>query len=105
MKVWQISSGAVDLIGLARPLAIEPDLPMRLLTGLKAKYTIKPISTGINLIDKMGFMEITWYTHQLQRMGRDKNPNPNDPPLRIFLMNMIKHGWKWLNQRLRQKNT
>lgn len=94
-----VSSGAVDLIGLGRPLALEPDLAMRLLKGLKAKHPIKPISTGIKLIDKTGFMEIAWYTRQLQRMARGDDPKPNDPALRVFLARMIQNRWKLLKMR------
>jgi 2,4-dienoyl-CoA reductase-like NADH-dependent reductase (Old Yellow Enzyme family) len=89
-----ITSGAVDLIGLARPLALEPDLPRRLLEGLKAKYSIKPVSTGIKLIDKMGYMEIAWYTRQLQRMGQGHDPKPTEPALQAFLANTLQSGWK-----------
>ena len=89
-----IASGAVDLVGLARPLALEPDLPTGLLEGSKAKHAIKPVSTGIKLIDKMGFMEIAWYTRQLQRMGHGSDPKPTEPALRAFLANTIESGWK-----------
>lgn len=94
-----ISSGAVDLIGLARPLAVEPDLPVRLLHGLKAKHLVKPISTGIKLVDKMGFMEIGWYTYQLHRMGRGKEPTTCVSALRVFLWNTIENRWRLLKMR------
>ncbi len=94
-----VSSGAVDLIGLARLLAVEPDLPKRLLEGLKARQILKPISTGIRMIDKMGFMEIAWYTRQLHRMGHGHDPRPNDPALLAFLANTIEGGWKLFKMR------
>lgn len=94
-----ISSGAVDLIGLARPLAIEPDLPKRLLQGSKAKHEVKSVSTGIKWIDKMGHMEIAWYTRQLQRMGQGGDPKPTEPALRAFLANTLESGWKLFKMR------
>ena len=94
-----IASGAVDFIGLARLLAIEPDLPMRLLQGLAPQQIIKPRATGISSIDKMGFMEIAWYTRQLHRMGKGKDPKPQEPALRSFLMNTLESGWKMFKMR------
>ncbi|TRZ90968.1 MAG: NADH:flavin oxidoreductase/NADH oxidase family protein, partial [Rhodocyclaceae bacterium] len=65
-----ISSGAVDLVGLARILAIEPDLPNRLLSGKEPTQQVKPITTGIKAIDKLGLLEISWYAGQLRRIGK-----------------------------------
>ncbi len=80
-----VEVGAVDLVGLARSLAIEPDVPKRLLTGHDPIYQVKPLKTGISAIDKMGIMEITWYTGQLQRIGRGRLPKPNELALWVFL--------------------
>jgi hypothetical protein len=89
-----ITSGAVDLVGLGRSLAIEPDLPNRILSGLMPRFHVKRRSTGFKFLDKVGFMEITWYTRQLQRMGRGDNPNPDESPLLVFLSNVVTMGWK-----------
>ncbi|HEX4843827.1 MAG TPA: NADH:flavin oxidoreductase/NADH oxidase family protein, partial [Limnobacter sp.] len=40
-----LNSGAVDLIGLARSIAIEPDLPNRLLADQEALHPVKPLIT------------------------------------------------------------
>ena len=80
-----ITSGAVDFVGLARALAIEPDVPQRLLSGQQPREQVKPLKTGIGYIDKMGLMEITWYTGQLKRIGRGEAPKPNESPLWVFI--------------------
>jgi imidazole glycerol phosphate synthase subunit HisF len=79
-----IKSGAVDMVGLARLLAMEPDAPNKLLAGKQPSYHVKPITTGIKAIDKMGLLEISWYTGQLKRMGRGQTPRPNEPALWVF---------------------
>lgn len=80
-----ITSGAVDFVGLARALAIEPDVPQRLLSGQQPREQVKPLKTGIGFIDKMGLMEITWYTGQLKRIGRGEAPKPHESPLWVFV--------------------
>jgi 2,4-dienoyl-CoA reductase-like NADH-dependent reductase (Old Yellow Enzyme family) len=84
-----IESGAVDMVGLARILAIEPDAPQKLLAGKPARHTVKPITTGIKAIDKMGLLEISWYTGQLKRIGRGEAPKPNESGLWVF----AKQAW------------
>lgn len=80
-----ITSGAVDFVGLARALALEPDVPNRLLRGQEPREQVKPLKTGIGFVDKMGLMEVTWYTGQLKRIGRGEAPKPNESPLWVFI--------------------
>ena len=79
-----IDSGAVDMVGIARIMAIEPDLPSRLLAGNPALHTVKPLRTGIKAIDKMGLLEVSWYTGQLKRIGRGGLPKPHESALWVF---------------------
>lgn len=79
-----IESGAVDMVGLARILAIEPDVSNRLLRGEVAQQTVVPIKTGIRAIDGLGILEISWYTGQLKRIGRGLAPKPHEPALWVF---------------------
>lgn len=69
-----ISSGAVDVVGLARLLAIEPDAPNKIIEA-KPIETVKPIKTGLGMVDRMGLMETAWYSAQLKRMGKGKAPD------------------------------
>jgi 2,4-dienoyl-CoA reductase-like NADH-dependent reductase (Old Yellow Enzyme family) len=81
-----VESGAVDLVGMARSLAMEPDLPNRLLRGEQPRHAVRPIKTGIGYIDRMGMLEVTWYTRQLKRISKRQPPRPKESPLKVFLI-------------------
>lgn len=73
-----IESGATDLVGIARPLAVEPAMPARILAGEPVVSAVKPIKTGIRFVDDLALMEVSWYTRQLGRMGKGKAPRQHD---------------------------
>ena len=76
-----IESGAVDVVGMARPLAMEPHLAKRLLADSQAKSEIVPVKTGIAAIDRMGALELGYYSLQLARIAEGKEPDPKLSPL------------------------
>lgn len=68
-----LASGAVDVIGIARPLAVEPDLPRQLIDG-----SIPGSATGpIRLINKTisGLAEVGFYARNIARMGAGLEPS------------------------------
>lgn len=104
-----LQSGACDLIGIARPLAVETDVADNLIAGANVKYAVQPIKTGIGPIDKMALMEVIWYAAQFRAIGQGKAPNPKLSPLVVF-MHYIKGsvqamllGKKPISTRLRAK--
>lgn len=73
-----IDSGAVDVIGLGRPLAVDPDFPRALLAGRSSEVAgMEPRTVGIRKLDAMA--EVVWYTTQLWRMGRGLEPAVTKP--------------------------
>jgi 2,4-dienoyl-CoA reductase-like NADH-dependent reductase (Old Yellow Enzyme family) len=69
-----IDSGAIDLVGLGRPLAVQPDFPADLLTGRIDESVVNPRRSGIKLLDNL--TELTYYSVQMWRMARGKEPAP-----------------------------
>lgn len=96
-----LRSGAMDVVGLGRIFAIEPDAPSRLLRGEETRERVKPLSTGIKAIDGMGTLEVTWYTRQLHRMGRGEAPVPDENALKSFVFDLRDKGLGILRTRLR----
>lgn len=97
-----LRSDALDVVGLARLLAIDPEAPKALLRGEDSKYQVQPIKTGIGPIDRMGIMEIFWYTLQLNRIGKGNNPKPHESGLLALLKSVLKSGWgTFRTQRMR----
>ena len=94
-----LDSGAIDLVGLARLLAVEPELPARLLRGEDPQQQIKPISTGIGLVDRMALMEVAWYSRQLRRIGDGREPQPGESGLKSFAVGMLENGWNTFRTR------
>lgn len=68
-----LASGAVDVIGIARPMAAEPDLPKRLLSGEAASALSFDLGTGIKKLDDM--LQIFWFQEQLHRMADGLSPD------------------------------
>jgi 2,4-dienoyl-CoA reductase-like NADH-dependent reductase (Old Yellow Enzyme family) len=62
-----VRGGAVDMVGLARPLAVEPDLPARLLQGQCDGAVPIRLHTGLSSLDAV----ITggWYQVQIERLA------------------------------------
>ncbi|MBT7609643.1 MAG: NADH:flavin oxidoreductase/NADH oxidase family protein [Bacteriovoracaceae bacterium] len=67
----------LDIIGLARPLCINPNFSNQLLSGEDVVSEVKPLSSGIKIIDTIFPLEIIWYTMQINRMGENKKPCAN----------------------------
>lgn len=88
-----LRSGALDLVGVARLLAIDPDAPAALLQGRDSPYQVRPITTGIKPVDRMGIMEILWYTLQLGRIADGGYPKPHESGLVAFLKGLTKSSW------------
>lgn len=95
-----LRDGSLDLIGLARPLAIEPDFPHRLLAGEEGRHPVPSrISTGIRAIDEMALMEVAWYSRQLRRMAEGKDPVADEGAIKSLLMVLLESGWKTFKTR------
>ncbi len=88
-----LRSGALDIVGLARLLAIDPDAPVRLLRGEDSPQRVRPIKTGIGPVDRMGLMEIAWYNQQLNRIASGGEPRPNASAIGAFLKSVALSGW------------
>lgn len=97
-----LETGALDVVGLARLLAIDPDAPKALLQGRDSRQRVRPITTGIRAIDGSGVMEILWYSRQLKRIAEGREPRPDESGLRAFLASLLGSGWGTLQtKRLR----
>jgi hypothetical protein len=71
-----LASGVTDMIGIARPLAVDPDCPNKLLADNNYVSKFVRPSTGSKALDMLSMLEITWYEYQLYRIGRGKKVNP-----------------------------
>jgi len=86
-----IESGAADVIGLARPIAVEPYFPRRILDGTTAVSLATPPKVGNKNIDDL--LSGAWYQEQIARVGRGKPTLPNRTPivgLAIMLATMLR---------------
>ena len=68
-----INEGVVDLIGMARPFALQPDLAAQLLSGqsLKQHDTNVP-SIGYKPVD--AYLQLAWHAAQFRRISSGQSP-------------------------------
>jgi hypothetical protein len=88
-----LRSGALDVVGLARLLAIDPEAPAALLQGRDSARRVRPINTGLKFVDRLGIMEVLWYERQLKHIAQGKDPRPRESGLAVFLKSAFSSGW------------
>jgi 2,4-dienoyl-CoA reductase-like NADH-dependent reductase (Old Yellow Enzyme family) len=62
----------IDVVGVARPVCLETDLPRRLINEPTTVAKLKPIRTGIAKLDSPA--DLWWSNIQLRRLGAGKQP-------------------------------
>lgn len=95
-----LASGAMDLAGLARPLALDPEFSRKVLEGQEAVSEVAPIKTGIKAVDRMALMETAWYTRQLARLAGGKAPLPNEGGLSSLMKVMATMSYRGFRTRV-----
>ncbi|MBJ7331357.1 MAG: NADH:flavin oxidoreductase/NADH oxidase family protein [Solirubrobacteraceae bacterium] len=73
-----LEEGAVDVIGIARPMVVEPELPATLLNG-GGSANWHPRRIGFKRADAIA--DLQWHTQQIWRLGAGLDPDPERKPL------------------------
>lgn len=93
-----LNENICQIIGLARSLAIDPDLPAKVLAGEDYQTTVRPLTTGIKFVDKLVPLEITWYAQQMARMAHGSEPDPSaNVPLSVA-KTLLQYGSQMLRK-------
>ncbi len=72
-----LQSGATDMIGVARPMAIFPNLPNDAMADEGFVAVVPRPTTGVKMVDKMTMLDITWFESQLARLAKGRQTKPN----------------------------
>ncbi len=92
-----VGSGACDLVGLGRPLALAPDGPAGLLDGTLDRLRDAQPRIGVRTLD--GAIDLYWHTRQLHRLGAGREPNLREPAWRTLLALGVDNGWGALRRK------
>ncbi|NEG78257.1 NADH:flavin oxidoreductase [Bifidobacterium avesanii] len=90
-----LDEGITQMIGVARPLALVPDLPNRIIRdGWRGSVDLPRVTTGVKALDKAfgGILVISWFEVQMNRIGHGKRPDPRIGGLRALLFAVGQHG-------------
>lgn len=88
-----VASGAIDLVGIARPFATDPDFAKHVLSNPEYVSNVAPIKSGFKKLDEMAIMEISWYTLQLERISQGKSPKKK-PRGALSSLEVLYRFWK-----------
>ena len=89
-----LSSGHLDLVGVARPFALVPDLANQMQNGTYQTVQIDRIKTGVAFVDKKAgaMLEMNWYMTQMDLIGQGKQPNPKLSAWKVLLKTLWENG-------------
>ena len=100
-----LDEGITQMIGIARPLALVPDLPKRIIRDrLDGNVDLPWVTTGVKALHRAfgGILVISWFELQMNRIGRGLRPDPRIGGLRALCFTIGKHGPAALTPRRRK---
>lgn len=89
-----LDDGAADLIGLARPLALMPDLPNRVKAGKFTQIKLEHLTTGNRALDKRvgGVVGLAYYQEQMERLAKGRGIERTTNAWKPLLYTLRKEG-------------
>ena len=93
-----LADGNLDVVGLARPFCLYPNLANQIFDGSVERFETPIPQIGIKFLDKLGGVELPWYELQIQRIGKGKFPKTNLLAILAFWFSLkslfVKSFWK-----------
>ena len=82
-----LSSGYLDLVGVARPFALVLDFANQMQNGTYQTVQTDRIQTGMAFVDKKAgaMLEMNWYMTQMDLIGQGKQSNPKLSAWKVLL--------------------
>lgn len=93
-----LTSKELDIIGLGRPLCIDPSFTKKILTDSTARCPTPFLTSGVKKLDQLFPLEIIWYTMQIHRIGKNKFPNPRMSAYKAILSTALDTGLQSLKK-------
>jgi 2,4-dienoyl-CoA reductase-like NADH-dependent reductase (Old Yellow Enzyme family) len=97
-----LQGGHTDMIGLARPFCLDPDLPQRMMAGKLPELPVPedrlvlgkgywgPNSTSSAMRSLNNLAQAGWYYHQIDQLSAAQTSQPGLSPLRALLAHFSK---------------
>lgn len=91
-----VADGTVDLVGLARPFALQSDLAKQLLAGKSILYPEKIPAVGYKPVD--AYLQLAWHAVQFRRISSGQQPKAIKGLLRTLIAFGPRMGFNILTQ-------
>lgn len=82
-----LQNDELDFIGIARPFAVNPDLPNQLMQAEIESLSTEHLTTGLKTLDGVAVLNVYWYADQMKRMAEGKEPDPKLGTWGTFIKN------------------
>lgn len=91
-----VADGTVDLVGLARPFAMQPDLAKQLLAGKSVVIDAKIPAIGYKPVD--AYLQLAWHAAQFRRISSGQKPKAIKGLIRTLVAFAPRMGFNILTQ-------